>query len=218
MRKQVIVAGCGRLGAELAYRLFRQGNEVTILDREAANFSRLHQDFRGRYLSGDLLAEDLLHRAGISEAEGFAAVTTSDTVNAVLGHVARNLYRVPKVVVRNYESEWRPMMEAFGLQTVSPASWGAQRFAELLDPAPLHSVFSAGNGEVQIYEVQVPAHAAGKPVAELSQPGACQVVALTRSGKAILPTAETTIESGDILHVSATQTGRHEVARRLGLA
>jgi len=43
------------------------------------------------------------------------------------------VYHVPNVVVRNYDPRWQPLHEAFGLQVVSSASWGAQRMEELLD-------------------------------------------------------------------------------------
>ena len=75
----------------------------------------------------------MLHRAGIEQADGLAAVTSSDSVNAVVGHVARTVYRVPNVVTRNYDPRWRPLHEAFGLQMVSSATWGAQRLEELLE-------------------------------------------------------------------------------------
>jgi hypothetical protein len=46
--------------------------------------------------------------------------------------VARTVYNVANVVVRNYDPRWRPLHEAFGLQMVSSTAWGAQRIEELL--------------------------------------------------------------------------------------
>jgi trk/ktr system potassium uptake protein len=40
-------------------------------------------------------------------------------------------------------------------------------------------------------------------------------VALTRAGKAVLPTPEMTIEPGDVLHLSATFEGIEAVRRQL---
>ncbi len=218
MPKRVIVVGCGRLGSELAYRLYDKGAAVTVVDRDADEFKRLKGTFRGRYVEGEFLAEDALHQAGIEEADALAAVTDSDAVNAVLGHVARTVHRVANVVVRNYDPEWRPMMEAFGLQTVSPIQWGAERFADLLDPRPLHSVFSAGNGEVQIYELIVPPSCAGCSLAEVTIPGQCLVVALTRAGKATIPRPDCRLEVGDVLHVGATGAGYQALWERLHLS
>src|SRR5512142_1445210 len=129
---RVIVVGCGRIGSELAYRLYRKGHEVAVIDSVGAAFNNLHPDFRGRTVEGEALGQDVLHRAGIEHADGLAAVTSIDSLNAVVAHVARTVYDVPHVVVRNFDPDWRPLHESFGLQIISSTSWGAQRIEELL--------------------------------------------------------------------------------------
>src|SRR5688500_16897139 len=113
MAMQVIVVGCGRMGAELAYRLYQRGGQVTVVDQSPLAFNNLPQDFRGRTVEGDGLERDVLQRAGIEQAKGLAAVSSSDSVNAVVAHIARTVYRVPQLVVRNYEARWRQMHETF---------------------------------------------------------------------------------------------------------
>jgi len=149
---KVIVVGAGRVGAELAYRLSQQGHQVTVIDQLDANMDNLPADFRGRTVTADVLNRDALRQAGIEEADGLAAVSNTDSVNTVVAHLARTIYNVPNVVVRSYDPRWRPLLEAFGLQIVSPSSWGARRIEEMLTQPSLRSVFSAGNGEVEIVE------------------------------------------------------------------
>jgi trk system potassium uptake protein TrkA len=137
----VIVMGCGRMGAELAYRLYQQGNEVVVVDHSTASFDNLHPDFRGRVVEGDGLAQDVLKRAGAEEADGLAAVTNSDVVNAVVGHVAKTVYHIPKVIVRNYDARWQSLHEAFGSPVISSTMWAAQRIEELLHYGDVRIVF-----------------------------------------------------------------------------
>src|SRR3990170_8733837 len=111
-----IVVGCGRVGAELANRLNRQGHEVTVIDQAEESFHNLAADFQGRTVEGEVLNQHVLRRAGIEEADGLAAVTTSDSLNAVVAHAARAIFHVPNVVARNYDPRRRPLFEAFGLQ------------------------------------------------------------------------------------------------------
>ncbi|MGC8781403.1 MAG: potassium channel family protein, partial [Anaerolineae bacterium] len=177
-------------------------------------FEILSTDFRGRSLEGVVLTQDMLHRAGIEQADALAAVTNSDTLNAVVGHIARTVYHVPNVVCRNYEPRYRSLYETFDLQEVSSAVWGAQRMEEMLEDVSLHTVFSAGDGEVEVYEVLVPEAWDGRPLRELLGDCAC-LVALTRAGKASLPAADTLLHAGDILHLSATLEGIAELRRRL---
>jgi trk system potassium uptake protein TrkA len=204
-----IVVGCGRVGAELAYRLFQNGHQVAVVDSDQKSFNRLHPDFRGRTVVGEALSSDTLSRAGAETADGVAVVTNSDTLNAVIGHVIRAHYgNVNHIVVRNYDPAMREMLEVFGLQIVSSTSWGAERVQELLIDPSFRAVFSAGNGEVEVYEIYISPAWDGKTLSDLLD-GCANLVcaALTRAGRAQLPAPQTILKSGDILTVSATLEG-----------
>ncbi|MEW5958377.1 MAG: NAD-binding protein, partial [Chloroflexota bacterium] len=41
----IIIIGCGRLGAELAFELYRQGHQVAVVDQDPAAFNNLQPDF-----------------------------------------------------------------------------------------------------------------------------------------------------------------------------
>jgi trk system potassium uptake protein TrkA len=211
----VIVVGCGRLGAELAYRLFKQGHEVAVVDWQVSAFNILPPDFNGRTIEGDALTQDTLHRAGIEHAEGLAAATGSDALNAAVAHIAREIYGIKRVVVRNYEPPTRKLLETFGFQVVSAASWGAQRMEELLYHSYIRTVFSSGNGEVEIYEIVVPERWHNTTASDMLDCQQCRLVSLARAGKALLPDDSTLLETGDVILVSATLAGIQELRDRL---
>lgn len=211
-----IVVGCGRVGAELCVHLFTSGHSVVVVDINKESFNRLHPDFRGRTLEGEGLAEGVLERAGIREADGLAAVTNSDTLNAVVAHAARTIYNVPNVVARNYDPNLRPIIEAFGLQTVGSTSWGAQRVEELMMNPTQRVVYSAGNGEVEVYEVQIPGEWNGRTLGELLQPlEECFPVAISKAGKSSLPDLQMELQEGDLLNFSSTFEGMRAMMARL---
>ncbi len=211
-----IVVGCGRVGAELCYHLFKSGHSVVVVDSRRESFNRLHPDFRGRTLEGEGLAESVLERAGIQEADGLAAVTNSDTLNAVVAHAARTYYNVPNVVARNYDPNLRSVIEAFGLQTVGSTYWGAHRVEELLMNPSQKMVYSAGNGEVEVYEILIPEAWNGRTLGDLMNPlKQCYPVALSRAGRAFLPDSSTMLNTGDLLNVSSTFEGIGALTVRL---
>jgi trk system potassium uptake protein TrkA len=211
-----IVVGCGRVGAELCYHLFKRGHQVVVVDINKEAFNRLHPEFRGRTLEGEGLAEGVLERAGIREADGLAAVTNSDTLNAVVAHAARTIYNIPNVVARNYDPNLRSIIEAFGLQIVGSTYWGAQRVEELLMNPSQRMVYSAGNGEVEVYEVRIPEEWDGHTVGQLLEPlQQCYPVALSRAGRSFLPEANMRLQTGDMLDVSSTFEGIDALTSRL---
>jgi trk system potassium uptake protein TrkA len=210
-----IVVGCGRVGAELADRLSQRGFEVSIIDQEPTAFLSLSPDFKGRTLEGDALDRHLLERAGIRDAEAFAAVTDSDALNAVVGHVAKSAYQVAHVVVGNFDPKHRPLFEAFGLQTVSAGTWGAQRIEELMVHRGPQVVYEAGNGEIGVYELKIPPGWDGRPLHDLLAGSQSLPVAVTRGGRAELPGTGTRLQAGDVVHVSATLDGVQAIEARL---
>jgi trk system potassium uptake protein TrkA len=211
----VIVVGCGRVGAELALVLSRRGHAVTVIDHVGSSFSHLDPAYRGRTIEAEPLSEGVLERAGIREAQALATVTNSDAVNAVVAHVARAVYAVPNVVARNYDPRWRTLHETMGLPSVSSTAWGAQRIEELLESPRLRAVFSAGNGEVELYEVAVPPGWAGRTLADLVAGIPCSAVSLAHGGRASLPGQEATLAEGDVVHLAATIEGADLLSRRL---
>ena len=210
-----IVIGCGRIGSELAYRLYKRGHKVTVIDQVMNAFENLPLDFLGRTVEGEAMNQSVLHRAGIETADGLAAVTSSESLNAVVAHVARTVYNIPNVVVRNYDPAFRLVFETFNLQVVSSSSWGAQRIEELLYHGEILTVFSAGNGEVEIYEFKIPQNWHDRRIGDLLEDSECAPVSLTRAGSAVIPNCDSILQEGDILLVSATLNGIEAARKRI---
>lgn len=199
----ILVIGCGRVGAELAMALFRRGVNVTVVDPQPKAFERLDPDFKGRTVAGSGYDRDVLRRAGIESATGVAAVTSSDNTNFIAARVARDVFHVPHVVARVYNPHHALMYERMGLQTVASSSWGAQRIEHLLTHPGLVSLSTVGNGEVTIVEVRVPQAWAGRTIRDVTLAQQAEPVALVRGGVASIPASESTLAADDLLVFSA---------------
>jgi trk system potassium uptake protein len=205
----VIVIGCGRVGSGLARTLAHRGDAVTVVDVDPGAFTRLGRAFHGRRVTGDGGDRTVLERAGAAGADGLAAVTGSDEVNAVLARLATAALHVPRVVARMYDPAKAEIYRRLGVQTVAPVTWGVERLAELLTCSELTPVASLGAGQVEIVDATVPALLAGRPAAELAVPGESGVVAITRRGvTSLVADPATPLQAGDLLHVAVTPTAR----------
>jgi trk system potassium uptake protein TrkA len=124
----VVIMGCGRVGARLANLLLSAGHEVTIIDTNPSAFDRLGADFGGTTLVGSGIDMDVLERAGIERADAFAAVTQGDNRNIMASQIAKELYKVPKVVTRIYDPIRQDTFKTLGLDAISPTIIGAREF------------------------------------------------------------------------------------------
>ncbi len=214
---RVVIVGCGRVGASLATVLSADGHEVAIIDRHAVAFKKLGKTFRGLAIEGNAFDREILGRAGIETADAFASVTAGDNTNYVLAAMARNRFKVPRVVTRIYDPLRAEIYRRFGVQTISSTVWGANRIRELLTYTDLTSVLTVGNGEVEIVEIEVNPLLAGHQVRDLAIPGEAQVVAVVRDGAAFIPGPVTILSRGDHVLVAALSSAMPKVERMLSI-
>jgi trk system potassium uptake protein TrkA len=122
----IVIMGCGRVGAQLAGMLDEDGHKVIVMDSDSYSFRRLPPSFKGTPLMGDGTDEDYLKKAGIEEADAFIAVTQGDNRNVMAAQIAKHMYNVPKVICRIYDPLREEMYQTLGLETISPTMVGAK--------------------------------------------------------------------------------------------
>ncbi len=213
---QSIIIGCGRVGAGLAQSLSQRGQVVMVVDHEATAFERLGTGFKGQTLLGAGLDRDVLRQAGIERTDGLAVVTGSDDTNVVIARLARQVFRVPRVVARLHDPRHAEVYRQLGIQTITPLTWGIQRLSELLCYTHLNTTLSLGSGEVDIVEVELPHLLAGRTVNELTLLGEIQVAAISREGRTFLPTLGTVFREGDQVHLVVLATSAARLSALLG--
>ena len=129
---KIVILGCGRVGATLATMLDRAGHKVSIIDYSNEAFRRLDPKFGGETLIGNGVDEEILIRAGIKDADAFAAVTNGDNRNIMASQIAKEIFNVKKVVCRIYDPIRQSTYNELGLDTISPTIVGAQMMFEAL--------------------------------------------------------------------------------------
>lgn len=197
-----IIVGCGRIGSGLAKHLVKKGHSVVVVDKEPSSFERLGENFPGRTIVGVGFDHDVLMEAGIGSADGLAAVTSSDEVNVIASKIARDIFRVPKVVTRLFDIHQSEIYERLGIQTVNPVAWGINRISELLLNTQFEVVCSVGSGDVELLEAAIPALMVGKTVRDHTLVGELIVVGITRDNQTFIPTLGTVFTEGDIVHLA----------------
>lgn len=123
---KTVILGCGRVGALLATMLDREGHTVSVIDQSSEAFQRLPAEFRGNVHIGNGVDEDVLLRADIKDADAFIAVTNGDNRNIMASQIAREIFKVKKVVCRIYDPIREETYREMGMETFCPTKLGAQ--------------------------------------------------------------------------------------------
>ncbi len=129
--KTVIVAGAGRLGANLAGALCTQGFQVTIIDKDSDSFRKLPENFSGFQITADATDTDVLERAGISTADMVIVATENDNTNSLIAQTASRIYNTPKVYMRLDDTEKEQLIDGFNIDVIYPFRLSFNEFERL---------------------------------------------------------------------------------------
>jgi len=215
---KVIVVGLGRLGIGLSMNLVKRGHQVTVIDSEPEAFKGLGTNFAGLKVIGIGFDRDVLNEAGIDKVDAIVSCTASDAANAVIGRIAKNIYRVPHVIARLYDPRKANIYHRLGIQTISTTTWGIERATEILSYNQLDRVYEIGNGNVDLVRIEVTPMLVGKRVNDIMIIGEIHVVAITRNEKTFMPTSGTVFEAEDILYLSVMLSATKKLRYMLDLS
>lgn len=211
----IIIIGCGRLGSGLARSLVLRGQSVSVVDKDPEAFDRLGSGFKGKSVSGIGFDREVLQQAGIEQADGLAAVTSSDETNVISARIARQVFKVPKVVARLYDPGRSDIFENLGLHTIAPVTWGINKIADLLLHPELEVTEAIGNGDVSMVSAAVTPMLVGRTAKLVTVPGEIHVVAITRGSKTFLPTSGTVFQHNDTIHFAVASASAGQLERLL---
>lgn len=213
---KVVIVGCGRVGGGLASLLSSGSYEVVVVDRNPQAFERLPFTLLTGCITGNVFDREVLRRAGVEYADALVAVTNDDNTNILAALIGRREFSVPRVIARVYDPERAEVYRGFGIPTISTTVWATNEIVKMLAHGDLTSQISIGNGEVDIFEVELPIALTGHSVNDLTVPGEIAVTTIVRQGKALMPFPGSLFQEGDILYLTVLNSAIGKVKHLLG--
>lgn len=122
---KVVIVGCGRVGSTLARDLAHEGHQVSVVDISRRAFDRLGEDFPGQAVLGNGIDQEILEQAGAAKADCFISVTNGDNRNIMSAQVAKEIFKIPRVMTRIYDPIRERVYREMGLYTFCPTVVGA---------------------------------------------------------------------------------------------
>ncbi len=128
----VLIVGCGRVGAMLAGLLDAEGHAVTVIDLDRAAFEHLPAGFGGTTHLGNGSDMDVLRDVAVDKVDAFLALTQGDNRNLMAAQIAKEIFRVKRVIAKVNDPIRAEIYRAKGIVTFSRTSILAELLRAML--------------------------------------------------------------------------------------
>ena len=215
----IIVAGGGKVGANVTRSLIEMGHEITLVEERPDRFARLEEEFGPVVLRGDATEISVLERAGIARPpELLLAVTGDDEDNLVISQIGKEGYRVPKAIARVNDPRNQAHFDLLGIKQTVCATTSILGLVE--HEVPEHGLvrlLQLPEEGLEIVEVQIEPKSpvAGSRVGGLTLPEGSRLISVFRHGRTELVEPSTVMRPGD--QVLAVVSGDSASALRKAL-
>lgn len=199
---QVIIIGCGKVGSSFAKLLHSEGHDVVIVDNDANNFKTLGPGFSGIMITGVPIDQDVLKRAGIETADALAAVTPDDNVNIMVCQVAKEIFKVPRVIARIYNPEREHVFHHFGLDTICPTNLTVNAMRSIITGENSVCECTIGKTAFEFEHRSIGASNAGKMLSDIVTGNEGFIFGCIKKGVFRFADNDLRTEAGDILVIA----------------
>jgi len=123
---KAIVCGCGFVGSAIATYLFKEKNQVAVIDPDGEKLKNLSASLDIQTIQGQATDPEALHKAGAKDTDLIIAVTNSDEVNMMICFEAFRLFNVPMKIAR--------VRSGFYSQSKYPSFWDELHIDVVISP------------------------------------------------------------------------------------
>jgi len=226
---RIFVAGGGQTAEFITRRLIREGNELVMMEPDAARCAYLEARLDAKVVQGSASSLTAWRRAGIGTADMVIAATGSDEINVLVCLIAdaEAPAAIKAVRLRTREfQEWEAMLEARGVRidrVIHPESDIVGRMCHVLSVPGVSDIRDFADGVVKLFGMNVEPDSwlAGKSLSDLVRAGPPQnsMVAMIFRGKEfIVPHGEEVLRPWDHIYVATTRKDFDDTLRFMGIA
>ncbi|HEY3961611.1 MAG TPA: TrkA family potassium uptake protein [Gaiellaceae bacterium] len=214
----LLIAGGGKVGANLTRSLMRAGTEVTLIEQKSYRFDKLEAEFEHQVVRGDATELYVLERAGIKRPPDLVvAATGDDEDNIVICQLAREKYGVEKVIARINDPRNQPYFDLLGISPTVSATGSIMALIE--HEVPEHGLIhllELQKENLEIVELTIDKGSAceGKRIGAVALPDGARLISVVRAGKAEIADGETQLEAGDQV-LAILESGKEDELRRV---
>ncbi len=212
----VLIAGGGRTASQLTTLLLAHDHDVRVLEDRPDVLRRMHQELPSEVIfEGNPTDPINLENAGIRNAHVLAAITPSDAGNLALCYIAREHYKVPRIIARvnDPRNAWLFNGHFHVDAMLNPAQILSALIQEQMSLGDMMTLLKLNRGDYSLVEEKIPENAPilNRELKDLGLPGECVIAAIIRNGKIIIPRGVTVFEVGDEVLAITNREGAYRL-------
>ena len=158
---KIIIVGAGKVGRTLVEQLSKEGNEVTLIDKDPEKVESLTNLYDVMGIVGNGASYAAQMQADIQSTDLLIAVTDSDELNLLTCTVAKRVGDcsvIARVRTPDYSEEVSYLREKLGLtMIINPELESAREMARLFYLPDALEVNSFAHGQAELVKLKVPA-------------------------------------------------------------
>jgi trk system potassium uptake protein TrkA len=214
-----IVVGGGRIGSNLTRLLQKEGHEVLLVEKDAARYRKLSDEFAEAVIWGDGAELGTLMDMGANRADVLVAVTGADQDNLIICQLAKVMYFIPRTIALVNNPENEETFRKLGVDaTVSSTSIIGALIEEKIDAGMVIPLLALKGGDMEIFQTELPSDSplVDRKISKLTLPEDCIIIAAFRGNEVIIPKGETILKEGDTI-ITLIKKERKEAFKKMFL-
>jgi len=221
----IIIVGCGKVGATLAEHLDQEGHNVVVVDNKASVIDNVTNFLDVMGVVGSGASYSVLVDAGIEKADLLIAVTGSDELNLLCCLVAQKAGRCHTIArVRNplYNEEIDFIKEEMGLSmTINPELEAATEMAALINLPSAIEIDTFAKGNVELLRFQIPENSVLNNMKIMNiltdLHSKVLVCIVERDDEVFIPSGSFELRSKDIISIVASHKHAIDFFQKIGI-
>jgi trk system potassium uptake protein TrkA len=178
-----IIAGLSGTGKNLAELLVKEGNEVVVVDSDAAKCTETAECSDVMAITGDATERAVLEDARVRNADALVALTNDDSDNLMICMLAKEMGAKKVISLVNDVVHAETFKQAgIGFQ-VKPHAVVARHIYRMILQPYVKDFLSFERAEIFEIEVEEGMKCVGKKVSEIGTPNGMKILVLEREGK-----------------------------------
>ena len=222
---QIIVVGCGNVGATLTQQLSKEGHNITVIEEKSHVLQNVVNSYDVMGIVGNGASYSIMKDAGIETADLMIAVTNSDELNLLCCLIAKkagNCHTIARVRNPIYKKEINFIKEELGLSMVITPEETAANEAERLLKFPSASkieTFARGRAELVRVVLKEDSRLCNKALKDIPPDLRKQVLIsiVSRGNDVYIPDGNFILRAGDEVTVIGSGKSTVNFFKKLGL-